>query len=175
MSEVSTQTCTNCGEPVVTEMRNYQYSECGISNVVLTGIQVADCPNCGNTDVIIPHMARIHRAIAHALANSPARLTGEQLRFLRKRLGFTGEDLGTYLHTDKTKVSKWERDEDRIGPATDRLVRLLVAALDKDLRPALPAVAGHLPQISDDAGADYQLQVDSQTLQTAFLRVLRAA
>jgi putative zinc finger/helix-turn-helix YgiT family protein len=167
--------CTNCGEQVTPERRNYRYAESGLSNFVLQGIEVADCPNCGNSDVIIPRMAKIHRAIALALANSPARLTGEQLRFLRKHLGLTGDQFGRYLHTDRTKISKWERGEDRIGPANDRLVRLLAAALDGELRPCVSAVAEHLPEISDESGKVWELHVDVTTLQTTFLCVSRAA
>jgi putative zinc finger/helix-turn-helix YgiT family protein len=175
MSKASTHGCTSCGEQVTPERRNYRYDESGLSNVILQGIEVADCPNCKNSDVIIPRMAKIHRVIALALANSPARLTGEQLRFLRKHLGLTGDQFGRYLHTDRTKISKWERGEDRIGPANDRLVRLLAAALDGELRPGVSAVAEHLPEISDESGKLWELHVDVKTLQTTFLCVSRAA
>jgi putative zinc finger/helix-turn-helix YgiT family protein len=175
MSSATIHECTNCDEPVSLERRNYRYAESGLSNVILQGAEVTVCPKCGTTDVIIPRMAKIHRAIAQALANSPARLTGEQLRFFRKHLGLSGEQLGRYLHTDRTKISKWERGEDQIGPATDRLVRLLAAALDSELRPGVSAVAEHLPQISDESGKDWELHVDVATLQTTFLSVSRAA
>lgn len=175
MSRASKHECRNCGEQVIPERRNYRYTESGISNLILQGIEVADCPNCGNSDVIIPRMAKIHRAIAQALANSPVRLTGEQLRFLRKHLGLSGDQLGRYLHTDKTKISKWERGEDRVGPGIDRLVRLLAAALDSELRPGVSAVAEHLPEISDESGKVWELHVDVTTLQATFLCTSRAA
>ena len=120
-------------------------------------------------------MAKLHRAIARALPNSPARLTGEQPRFLRKHLGLTGEERGRYLHTDRTKVSKWERGQDRIGPATDRLVRLLTTALDGELLPGVAAVAEHLPRILDESGSGWELHVDVATLQTTFVPVSKAA
>jgi putative zinc finger/helix-turn-helix YgiT family protein len=175
MSRTSIHECTNCGKRVNPARRNYQYAESGLSNVILQGVEVADCPKCGNSDVMIPRMAKIHRAIAQALAKSPARLTGEQLRFLRKHLGLSGDQLGRYLHTDRTKISKWERGEDRLGPATDRLVRLLAAALDSELRPGVSAIAEHLPEISDESGKVWELHVDVTTLQTTFLCVSRAA
>jgi hypothetical protein len=87
----------------------------------------------------------------------------------------SGDDLGRYLHTDKTKISKWETEEDRIGPATDRLVRLLAAALDTELRPQVGAVAEHLPQIRDESGRHWELHVNVDTLQTAYLAVSEAA
>jgi transcriptional regulator with XRE-family HTH domain len=94
---------------------------------------------------------------------------------LRKYLGLSGEQLGSYLHTDKTKISKWERGEDPIGPAADRLVRLLATALDGELRPGISAVAEHLPQISDKPGEFWELHVDVVTLQTTFRAISKAA
>ncbi len=97
------------------------------------------------------------------------------MRFLRTHLGLTGEKLGTYLHTDKTKISKWERGEHTIGPTTDHLLRLLVIALDSDLRPAMSAVAEHLPLISNGSNKDWELHLDVNKLQCSFLAVSRAA
>jgi DNA-binding transcriptional regulator YiaG len=163
--------CTNCGTRTRRVLRDYRDTESGLPNVVLHGIEVADCPKCGNSDVIIPRVARIQFAIAQA----PARLTGMQLRFLRKHLGLSGEELGRYLHTDRTKVSKWERGEDRIGPASDRLVRLLAAALDRELRSGILRVAEHLPDISDEPGDAWELHVDAKSLSATFSPVPRAA
>ena len=175
MSRAKIHECTNCGEHVTPGHRNYQYAESGLSNVILQGIEISDCPKCGNSDVIIPRMAKIHRAIAQALVTSPVRLTGDHLRFLRKHLGLSGNQLGGYLHTDRTEISKWERGADRIGPLTDRLVRLLASALDSELRPGVSTVAEHLPQISDESGRLWELHVDAATLQATFLSVSRAA
>lgn len=167
--------CSCCGELIRSHLGNHRYDESGLSNVVLQAVEIADCTNCGNTDVIIPRLAKVHQAIAAALTNSPARLAGDQLRFLRKHLGLSGDELGNFLHTDKTKISKWERGEDRIGPANDRLIRLLTAALDKEMRPGVSAIAEHLPHISDDRGATWELHVDVATLRTTFVKASRAA
>lgn len=175
MTHVATHQCTACEEQVVFEQRHYRYVESGIPNVVLQNVSVAECPRCGNVDVSIPRLAKVHRAIAQALVSSPARLTGPQLRFLRKHLGLSGEDLSRYLHTDKTKISKWENEEDPIGPSTDRLIRLLATALDKELRPQVDAIAKHLPLILDKPGAGWELHVDVETLRTAFVPVSKAA
>ena len=175
MSRAKIHECTNCGERNGSMRRDLRYTESGLSNIVLKGIEVADCPKCGNTDVIVPRLAKIHRAIAQALVNSPVRLTGEQFRFLRKHLRLNGDQLCTYLHTDRTKISKWENGEDPIGPASDRLVRLLAAALDKELRPGVSAVAEHLPRISDEPGSAWELHVDATTLKTTFLSAPKAA
>lgn len=60
--------CTNCGEPVNAELRHYRYAESGLSNVVLQGVEVADCPKCGNSDAIIPRMVNV---LGRLLSHSP--------------------------------------------------------------------------------------------------------
>lgn len=164
----NTETCMNCREPVVLERRNYLYVESGLPNVTLQNVQVSTCGACGECGVIIPRMAKIHRAIALALTKSPGRMTGEQMRFLRKHLELTGEQLGSYLHTDKTKVSKWEQGQDKIGPTTDRLMRLLVVALTDEPQSVVHAVADYLPQITDQSGANWVLHVDVETMLPSF-------
>ncbi len=48
MSKAVVHECSNCGERLIPERRNYRYAECGGSNVILQGVEVADCPklNC---------------------------------------------------------------------------------------------------------------------------------
>ena len=167
--------CTECGAPVVADRRSHHYAESGLSNVILEDVPVADCANCGNSDITVPGLAKLHQAIAQALASSPARLTGEQLRFLRKHLGLTGDELGRYLHTDRSKISKWETGEHPIGPQTDRLIRLLVAALDPSLRDAVSEIAEHLPAILDKSGLSYELRVNAHTLRSQFAPITKAA
>lgn len=105
MSQTRTHECTNCGELLTFETRNHRYVESGLPNVILQGAQVAECPRCGKEDLMLPRLIAIHEAIASALVKSPARLTGPQLKFLRKHLELSDEELGRYLHTGKAEVS----------------------------------------------------------------------
>lgn len=175
MATKSKQVCTSCGRTLRFERRQYPFAEGGVPNVVLQGVELADCGHCGNSEIIIPQLARIHRVIALALANSPRRLTGPQFRFLRKHLGKSGEQMAEYLHTDKTKISKWERAEDSIGQASDRLMRLLVTALDPELAGNVRSTAEHLRKISDEPGEDIEIHVDVEVLTAAYVTVRRAA
>ena len=65
------------------------------------------------------------RALALAVIRKPYRLRGEEVRFLRKFLRMTGEELPRLLHVDKTTLSKWEHSEDPVGDQSDRLLRLI--------------------------------------------------
>ncbi|QOY89500.1 type II TA system antitoxin MqsA family protein [Paludibaculum fermentans] len=160
--------CPNCGERITFQRRRYRYLESGMSNVYLTGAQVAECAACGHGEVRLSRLTELHRTVARALVTSPCRLTGEQVRFLRKYLGLNGEQLGRYLHTDKTKVSKWESGQDPVGRASERLIRLLVPSLDESLRDGVEEVARKLPAILDEPGSGWLLQVDTRTLRASF-------
>lgn len=162
--------CPICGATRNSVTGEYSYLESGLDNVVLEGVTFLDCPGCGQQEVVLPRLARIHEAIAKALTNSPGRLSGQQLRFLRLHLGLTGDQLGSYLHRDRTEISRWECGEDPIAPATDRLLRLLAAALDPELRSTVSVIAEHLPHISDDTGEYWDLHLDAASLTWTFVR-----
>ncbi len=170
-----THECSNCGTLVKPVICTHHYKESGLPNVYLQGVEVADCAACGNTDITIPHPRKVHRAITLAIAKSPARLTGRELRFLRTHLGYSGDQLAAYLHTDKTKISKWEKGEDRIGPSNDRLIRLLVAALDQDLVENIPVIAAHLLNITDDPKQNWTLNIDVENLTYSYQPLRSAA
>ena len=167
--------CSDCGNPIRYRRRNYLFTESGLHDVVLQDLDVADCSICGNFQVSIPRLNKILRAIASAIENSPTRLTGPQLRFLRTHLELSGDQFAKYLHTDKTKISKWENGEDRIGPTNDRLIRLLVAALDKDLIENVPAIVAHLPNISDDPNQSWTLNIYVENLTYSYEPIRSAA
>ena len=169
------ETCSECGAPVTPELRAYQYKESGLPNLFLLGVEVAECPNCGGVDVTIPQPLKIHQRIALALAKSLRRLTGPQLRFLREYLNLTAEQLGQYIHVDPQAISKWELEDEPINPSSERLLRLLTAALDQELAPSLSQIAEVFPHISDESGGDLTLYVDATSLATDFRLGLRAA
>jgi len=65
--------------------------------VILVGVPVARCGRCGETEVGIPGIEALHRAIAGALIAKPARLAPEEVRFLRKHLGLSSADFAALL------------------------------------------------------------------------------
>lgn len=119
--------CTECGSPMKTQKENYRYSECGLKNVTLVGIEVSRCARCGNYEVSIPHIEELHRLIARVLIEKATRLTGEEIRFLRKSLGWSGADFAKHIGVAEETVSRWENSSAPIGPQADRLLRLMVA------------------------------------------------
>ncbi len=119
--------CRACGEGVLESARkNHRYTESGLSNVVLQDVEVRSCPLCGDQQVVLPRVTELHRAMALAVVRTNARLSGEEVRFLRKYMGFSGTDFAARMGVDPSTVSRWENSHEPIGSLADRLVRLMV-------------------------------------------------
>lgn len=120
--------CRTCGKAeMIPGVETYLYTESGLPNVVLAGVEVRRCPSCGHHELVLPRVAELHRTIAHAIIHKRARLSGLEVRFLRKYLGWSGVDFARHIGVDPSTVSNWENDKDPIGSTSDRLLRLMVA------------------------------------------------
>jgi putative transcriptional regulator len=99
----------------------YHYRECGLRNVWLkNGYAVKDTPY--GKGVAIQDMEGLHRLIGTLIAQRP-KLTGPELRFLRKEMGMSQKVLAAFIGTSEQNVSLWER-RGRIPQAADRIIKL---------------------------------------------------
>lgn len=119
--------CMACGAEMVSARETYPYDECGLPHVILVGVEVRRCAGCDESEVVIPNIEGLHRVIAGVLVRKPARLTGAEVRFLRKFRGWGQADFAARIGVDKTTVSKWENGHEMPGAVADRLIRLVVA------------------------------------------------
>ncbi len=141
--------CSNCGTEVQTVRGSYRFTESGLRNVVLRGIELIRCRKCGNEDPIIPRLTVLMRTIALALATKPYRLHGPEVRYLRTYMGMSGERFSALLHVDKTTLSKWENNDDPVGYQSDRLIRLLAISRDRELCEKIGEVVKNFERISN--------------------------
>jgi putative zinc finger/helix-turn-helix YgiT family protein len=111
---------------------NHRWDASGLPNVVLIDVEVRRCPACGERTVVIPRIEALHRALAMTVIARPGRLAPQEIRFLRKWLGWSGQDFARHFGVTPTTVSRWERLEDpspmggtaerlHWGPRTNRL------------------------------------------------------
>ncbi len=120
--------CRTCGEgETKTSTENHLYVESGLPNVVLAGVNVRRCAKCGAFEVLLPRVTELHRVIANAVIHKPARLSGAEVKFLRKHLGWSGADFAAHMGVDPTTVSAWENERKPFGTSSDRLLRLMIA------------------------------------------------
>jgi putative zinc finger/helix-turn-helix YgiT family protein len=120
--------CVQCAGTMKSTRGAHRYTESGLSNVTLLNVELRSCPACGEREVVIPRIEELHRLIARTLAESPASLVPEQIRFLRKWLGWSSSDFALMMGVRPETVSRWEAKTGYQMPATaERLLRLLVA------------------------------------------------
>jgi putative zinc finger/helix-turn-helix YgiT family protein len=110
-----------------TAREDHRYVESGLRNVVLRGMEVSRCAGCGQSEVAIPAVEELHKAIARTIILKRARLVPEEVRFLRKHLGLRGVDLARRMGVSPETVSRWETGKLVMGVPEERLLRFLVS------------------------------------------------
>jgi putative zinc finger/helix-turn-helix YgiT family protein len=123
---MNTLNCTTCGTPMHTSREDVVYDAAGLSDVILRGVEVSRCPGCDEREVAIPRLPALHRALARIVVGKPGRLTGPEIRFLRKYLGFSGADFAEAMGSDPSTISRWENGKEPMNKHADRLLRLMV-------------------------------------------------
>ena len=115
------RTCHQCGKQMIGRKQNYPYTQCGLSNVVLIDVLVFNCA-CGEIAVEIPAMATLHRFIAFELLRKSTLLSGEEVRFLRKFVGYSAIKFAEKIGKTPISISRWEGG--KITKNADRVLRL---------------------------------------------------
>ncbi|MDA8093677.1 MAG: helix-turn-helix domain-containing protein [Betaproteobacteria bacterium] len=109
--------------------KDYHYTECGLQNVWLVNGYSARKTKYGE-GISVHDVDGLHRAIAQALTDKPAPLTGAEVRFLRKEMNLSQRGLGELLGVTDQAVALWER-KSRLPRTAERLLRLLYVEHDK--------------------------------------------
>jgi len=110
-----------------TRRENHKYVASGLSGITLLRVEVSRCSKCGEFAVAIPRIEQLHRAIATILIQKKSCLTGDEVNFLRKYLGWSGADFARHIGVTPETVSRWEHDKEVMSPPADRALRLMVA------------------------------------------------
>ncbi len=133
MSDMNCPTCHRAGK---THKGKYHYTESGLRNVWLKGVEIFEC-ECGEKFAHIPCLQELHKLIAQALLKQENQLSGREIRFLRKHMGMKAKDFAERLGVMNVTVSRWEQGE-TIPPQTiDRLIRFFYAT-EMQARPVEP-------------------------------------
>ena len=164
--------CINCGsKETVSYSGEYKFVECGLDNVVLKGIPIIDCPECGIQDPIIPNFEGLLGVIAAALVQKPCPLNGAEVRFLRKYGGWNAVEFGKMVGVDSTTISKWENGKQPVGKPADRLIRVTALVGEKMNRPPqLKQVMDHFQKIAPTCCPEL-LDVNPSTMSYQYLKM----
>lgn len=136
--------CLECGKAMRNKMlKHYLYEGAGVP-VMLQDVTRWKCSN-GHEEIGIPRMAGLHKAIARLVASRRRLLEPNEVRFLRKHLGFTSKDFALEMGVDPVTVSKWERGHQPIGQQSQKLLQLM--ALTRPLSRYLSRCKGTAPDV----------------------------
>jgi len=110
----------------------YHFLGSGLSNVYLVGIKYRVCSSCGAKIAEIPAVKQLMKLIARTIVENEGALSGEEIRFLRKRLGKKSSDFAALIGVGLEEVSRWENGH--VGPSksADKFIRVVYAMLSGD-------------------------------------------
>jgi DNA-binding transcriptional regulator YiaG len=100
----------------------FHFIDSGLPNVYLIGIQYFPC-SCGRVTAEIPAIKQLLELIAKDLIEKPEALTGDEVRFLRKRLGKKAKDFAAEVGIEPETFSRIENGRMPIAEQTDKLIR----------------------------------------------------
>jgi DNA-binding transcriptional regulator YiaG len=162
--------CEACKtEMIVRNDQRYHYVDLGLDNVYLDGIDVLVCESCSEESPIIPRILDVHSAIGRAVALQQAPLRGVDVRFLRKQLGMRAREWAGLLRISVETLSRWENGEQKIGPQSDSLFRLMYIRIceERDMRMFAGNVVDQITSVPMNRAGVPLLQVDVNTLKVS--------
>lgn len=118
--------CRECGEEAQPIEGKYHWKEVGLDNVYLEGegVKQWECAN-GHKTVQIQAVGSLLAVLAGTVAKKPDRLTGKEVRFLRKSIKMQANKMASLLGMRPESYSKVENGHEEVGSRVDRMVRLI--------------------------------------------------
>jgi len=136
-AELNMKKCYECGNTLKKRKGRYHYKESGLPKVYLDGINIYYC-SCGEEIAEIPCIEILYEALAEIIVEKSPRLTGPEIRFLRKHFELKANEFAKLLGVSKVTVSRWENDKVRIDKSYEHMIRALIKS--KDFREVLESI-----------------------------------
>jgi DNA-binding transcriptional regulator YiaG len=118
-------------EHFATEDSPFHFTDSGLGNVYLVGIKYFTC-ECGKITAEIPALKQLMCLIAKDLVFCPNYLDGDEVRFLRKRMGAKSTEMAKHLRVDTATYSRFENSHQSPSPQIDLLVRMVYCIFSGD-------------------------------------------
>src|SRR5205807_1158009 len=109
---------------IATNARPYHFLDSGLPNVYLIGVTYWTCTECGARSAEIPAPEQLMNVIGELIVMKPGMLTGQEIRFLRKRVGKRAADFASLINKTPEHFSKLETEALPLHQPTDKLIRL---------------------------------------------------
>lgn len=100
-------------------------------------VQEERCSSCGTKlRTVIPDVEGLLHTVAMVRAIEPRKLTGGEIRFVRKAMGWKSKDVARHLELRAEHLSRCENGSRTLSPMSEKWFRLFVIAkmMDKTLK-----------------------------------------
>lgn len=118
-------------------MLSFDFDQLGVPVTLHKSAVRHVCKKCGMTSVTVPYPERLAAAAAVYRCGVADKLLGQEIRFLRKSLAWTAAKLAEKVGVTPETISRWENDKAPMGPAMERILRMLVVSSLKEKAPAI--------------------------------------
>ncbi|MCH9694282.1 MAG: helix-turn-helix domain-containing protein [Gammaproteobacteria bacterium] len=130
----------------------YEYRSCGLDGIfLLNGVETEE--HDGEESVSIKNIDGLHVAIGKHLVLNRKGLTPKEIKFLRKTMEMTQQDLAKGLGNDAQSVARWEKGEFAIPAPAEKLLRAMFYAAyiltKEDLEALKTLIVERLGQLDD--------------------------
>lgn len=124
-------TCGECGGRRMKEtvLPEFETDLGGVTVRLMHAVIQEKCEDCGEWTIEIPDLPGLIRATALARAMLPFKLSGKDVKFMRKALDMTGKDFADAMELTPETVSRWENNERGIGGYSEKLLRHNICSL----------------------------------------------
>ncbi|MGD0736710.1 MAG: hypothetical protein ABR976_16385 [Terracidiphilus sp.] len=150
-------------EKFATAESPFHFVDSGLPNVYLVGIKYFVC-ECGSVVAEIPALKQMMQLIARDIVTSPFDLTGNEIRFLRKRLGKKAADYCRYLGFTPESLSRVENGKQAVSIQAQKLARLSYCVFSEDphlVECAISILQSILEEIKSDKKPKLVLEMDT--------------
>lgn len=106
-------------------MTMYHYVECGLDNIWLRNGYLEESTPYGPT-VAFKDIPGLHESISLAVVEQAGKLSGAEIRFLRRQMEMSQVSLADLIGVTSQSVALWEKGKAPMTPPTDKLLRLIV-------------------------------------------------
>ena len=102
----------------------FHYMSCGLQNIWLRNGFTEVETKYGKA-VSIHDIEGLHKTIGLRLINNKPKLTGSELRFLRKELDLSQVSLAMMLGVSESSIRGWENNRTHASPPAEKMIRLM--------------------------------------------------
>lgn len=159
--------CIECGrEALLVKKPIVLYDGIRVQNVYLRNAEVEVCRHCGGETPVIRNIKKVHLMISLGIALQPTKLSGDEVRFLRKSMRLTVAEWAARIGIAAETFSRWENGR---SPAqqVEKLARidfLITIAKDLSIDVMLPDFLVEV--LTSDLGdkRDFGIVIDAENL-----------